>query len=309
MNPYKAPASSEITPEGTYWTRRRFLRVGAAALGMGIGAGNGHGAAGARYPEGGREFLSNSDTPNSWAEITGYNNYYEFSTDKRAVRILAQELVTVPWAIRIEGEVSRPRMLDIDDLRRLHEQERVYRLRCIEGWSMVIPWNGIPLCELIKLVEPTSRARFIEFSGLKDLARFPGQRTSTLSWPYQEGLRMDEAMHPLTFLALGLYGKPLPPQNGAPARLVVPWKYGFKSIKAIARIRFTEQQPATTWSTAVPSEYGFYANVNPGVPHPRWSQEREVRIGQLAKIRTLPFNGYASEVAALYSGLDLRSHF
>jgi sulfoxide reductase catalytic subunit YedY len=309
MDLYQAPPPSEITPERTYWTRRRFLRVGAATLATGFAAGNGHGAARSLYPQGGREFLSDADTPNTWAEITGYNNYYEFSTDKRAVRILAQEFVTAPWSIQIEGEVSRPKTLDIDDLRRLPQQERVYRLRCIEGWSMVIPWNGIPLCDLIQLVEPTSRARFVQFSGLKDPARLPGQRTSTLPWPYQEGLRMDEAMHPLSFLALGLYGKALPAQNGAPARLVVPWKYGFKSIKAIARIRFTEEQPATTWSTAVPSEYGFFANVNPGVPHPRWSQEREVRIGQLAKIRTLPFNGYASEVAALYSGLDLRRHF
>jgi sulfoxide reductase catalytic subunit YedY len=212
--------------------------------------------------------------------------------------------------VEIAGEVARPGRLDIEEiLRRFPSQERVYRLRCVEAWSMVIPWQGFPLRDLLNHVQPTSRARFVELTTLLDTVQMPGQRRNVLDWPYVEGLRMDEAMHPLTILATGLYGRTLPNQNGAPLRLVVPWKYGFKSVKSIVRIRFTQQQPATTWNVAIPDEYGFYANVNPDVDHPRWSQARERRIGEFRRRETLMFNGYAEQVASLYAGMDLRRNY
>jgi len=250
------------------------------------------------------------ERPNTFQEITSYNNFYEYSPEKTAVKHLAVNLNPRPWQLRIEGEVEKPVTLDIDALAAPARQvERIYRLRCVEGWSMVIPWQGVPLCELLRAAQPTSRAKYVRFVSLYDPARFYGQRTSTMPWPYTEALRIDEAMHPLTLLATGLYGKPLPNQNGAPVRLVVPWKYGYKSSKSIVAIRLEEQQPPTTWSQVAPSEYGFYGNVNPHVPHPRWTQAREVRIGELKKRETLPFNGYAEQVAHLYQGLDPRKHY
>jgi len=248
--------------------------------------------------------------PNTLKQITHYNNYYEFSTNKEAVRILAQELTTDPWTLTIDGEVEKTITLDLEDIKKLFdEEERIYRLRCVEGWSMVIPWNGIPLCKIIKRAMPTSAAKYVAFTSLKRSSEMIGQRRGSLEWPYQEGLQINEAMHPLTFMATGLYGADLPKQNGAPLRLVVPWKYGFKSAKAITHITLTREQPVSSWNQLTPSEYGFLGNVNPDVSHPRWSQRRENRIGELRKRRTLPFNGYAEQVADLYRGIDLSKHY
>ena len=242
------------------------------------------------------------------AEISQYNNFYEYSPDKRAVATLAKNLAPHPWSLGIEGEVEQAKTFDIDQLIREHRpQERIFRMRCIEGWSMVIPWMGIPLCEILARVKPTSRARFVEFVTLHDPARLYGQRRPTLPWPYTEALTIAEAMHPLTLLATGIYGKPLPNQNGAPIRLVVPWKYGYKSIKSIVSIRLRERQPLTTWPQVAPNDYGFYGNVNPRVAGARGSQSRETRIGELQKRETLLFNGYAEQVAHLYAGLDLNA--
>ena len=242
--------------------------------------------------------------------VTTYNNYYEFGTDKGDPARNAHTLRTRPWTLRVEGEVTRPQTLDIETvLSWFTPEERVYRMRCVEAWSMVIPWLGFPLSDLITRLEPTGRARYVELTTLADPRQMPGQRSRILPWPYVEGLRMDEAMHPLAFLAIGLYGKVLPNQNGAPLRLVVPWKYGFKGVKSIVKIRFSETEPRTTWALAAPSEYGFYANVNPAVDHPRWSQATERRIGELFRRATLPFNGYADQVAGLYAGMDLRRSF
>jgi len=243
----------------------------------------------------------------SHADVTGYNNFYEFGTGKEDPARNAHALVTRPWTVAVEGEVAHPGAYDLDDLLRPHTvEDRVYRLRCVEAWSMVIPWRGIPLAQIIRRLEPTSKARFVEFTTLMDPEQMPGQRRRVLEWPYVEGLRMDEAMHPLSFLATGVYGQDLPNQNGAPLRLVVPWKYGFKSIKSIVKIRFVGAMPATSWAASAPREYGFYANVNPEVDHPRWSQARERRLGEFRRRPTLMFNGYAEQVAAMYVGLDLR---
>jgi len=247
-------------------------------------------------------------------EVTAYNNFYEFSTDKREPAELAKDFVSRPWTIEVEGEINKPKVYDVDELIGLVDlEERIYRLRCVETWSMVIPWVGFPLADLIKRSEPTSRAKYVEFETLYDPMRMPGQIKSlfgsVLDWPYREGLRIDEATNPLAILAVGLYGEELPGQNGAPIRLVVPWKYGFKSIKSVVKIRFTEQPPLNTWQAQAPSEYGFYANVNPDVDHPRWSQARERRIGDFFKRETLPFNGYAEQVAQMYSGMDLTKNF
>ena len=251
-----------------------------------------------------------ADTLTPYADVTTYNNYYEFGTGKDDPAREARDFRPRPWTVEIAGEVARPARYDLDDLLRPHTvQERVYRLRCIEAWSMVVPWRGIPLRDVIGRVQPTSRARFVEFTTLHDSRRMPGQRSDVIAWPYVEGLRMDEAMHPLALLATGLYGRDLPNQNGTPLRLVAPWKYGFKSIKAIVRIRFVREQPETTWELMAPSEYGFYANVNPDVDHPRWSQARERRIGELLRRPTLPLNGYADQVGQLYAGMDLRRNF
>jgi sulfoxide reductase catalytic subunit YedY len=259
----------------------------------------------------GRGAPFSSDEPRtSFEDVTSYNNFYEFGFDKSEPAERAGQLVTRPWAVDIRGEVARPGRFDIDALiAKFPLEERVYRLRCVEAWSMVIPWLGFPLASLLALVEPNSRAKYVAFKSLHDPEQMPGQRDPVLDWPYTEGLRIDEAMHPLTLLAVGLYGKTLPNQNGAPIRLVVPWKYGFKSIKSIVGIELSEHQPDTTWSIAAPSEYGFYANVNPFVNHPRWSQASERRIGELARRQTLAFNGYGEQVASLYRGMDLRRHF
>ncbi len=250
------------------------------------------------------------EEPTSFEDATRYNNFYEFGTDKEDPSRNAGSLRTRPWAVKIGGEVARPGVVDWDDLLRPHTaQERIYRLRCVEAWSMVIPWLGIPLADILGRFEPTSNAKYVAFKTLLDPEQMPGQRRSVLDWPYVEGLRIDEAVHPLTILATGMYGRALPNQNGAPLRLVVPWKYGFKSIKSIVEINLTRTQPKTSWNTSAPREYGFYSNVNPEVDHPRWSQKRERRIGEFVKRKTLPFNGYAVQVAHLYDGMDLRRHF
>lgn len=257
------------------------------------------------------DLLLNGETPNSLHQITHYNNFYEYSTKKEAIALLSKDMKIDPWTLNIEGEVENPITLGLEDIRSLIPAlDRTYRLRCVEGWSMVIPWQGFQLCELLKRCKPTSKAKYVVFKSPLDKDQFYGQRnTSSLPWPYTEALRIDEAMHPLTIMATGLYGKDLPNQNGAPVRLVVPWKYAFKSIKSITHIELVEHLPKTSWSQASPFEYGFYANVNPKVAHPRWSQRREVRIGELKKRKTLAFNGYADEVASLYSNMDLKKNF
>ncbi len=242
--------------------------------------------------------------------MTQYNNFYEFGTAKEDPAKNAGSLKTRPWTVTVEGEVHKPKIFDIEELLKMAPlEERIYRLRCVEAWSMVIPWVGFSLAELIKRVEPTGNAKFVEFISLQDPEQMPGQKSSVLEWPYREGLRLDEAMHPLTLLAVGLYGEVLPNQNGAPIRVVIPWKYGFKSAKSIVRIRFTEQQPVSSWTQSAPGEYGFYSNVNPEVDHPRWTQAKERRIGEFLKRKTLPFNGYADQVAQLYAGMDLIKNF
>ncbi|MGH7585851.1 MAG: protein-methionine-sulfoxide reductase catalytic subunit MsrP [Gemmatimonadales bacterium] len=300
--------SSEITPEPLYLARRDFLAASAAALGS-ISPLTTHVSRLASHvsPAGGG---GRDDEPNTWDEITSYNNFYEFGAGKEDPKRNAHTLRPRPWKVEIAGEVKRPAVHDLDDLLRPWKPvERVYRLRCVEGWSMVIPWLGIPLRDVIDRLEPTSRARYVEFTTLHDPEQMPGQRSRLLPWPYVEGLRMDEARHPLTLLVTGLYGRTLPNQNGAPLRLITPWKYGFKGGKSIVRIRFIERQPRTTWNLAAPDEYGFYANVNPDVDHPRWTQSRERRIGEFRRRPTLMFNGYADEVASLYAGMDLRANF
>jgi methionine sulfoxide reductase catalytic subunit len=292
---------SEVTDEALYWSRREFLK----AAGVGVAA------AGGVLPLPSLSQVREADdklTP--YEDITGYNNYYEFGTGKDDPSRNAGRLKTRPWKIEVAGEVKRPATYDLDDfLKPFTPVERVYRLRCVEAWSMVIPWLGIPLKDIIDRLEPTSNAKFVEFTTLYDPQQMPGQRGQILEWPYVEGLRMDEARHPLTLIVTGLYGKPVPNQNGAPLRLIVPWKYGFKGGKSLVKIRFTEQQPMTTWNIAAPNEYGFYANVNPEVDHPRWSQARERRVGEFFKRKTLMFNGYADQVASLYAGMDLRKNF
>jgi sulfoxide reductase catalytic subunit YedY len=290
--------TSEITDEALYWNRREFLK----AAGIGV-------AAAGLLPSLNR-FVRDDEKLTPYDDITGYNNFYEFGTDKGDPKANSTHFRSRPWKVEVAGEVTRPATYDLDDLLKPYTPvERVYRLRCVEAWSMVIPWLGIPLRDMIDRFEPTSKAKFVEFTTLLDPQQMPGQQRGVLDWPYVEALRMDEARHPLTLMVTGLYGKPLPNQNGAPLRLIVPWKYGFKGGKSIVKIRFTEQQPMTTWNIAAPNEYGFYANVNPEVDHPRWSQARERRVGEFFKRKTLMFNGYADQVASLYSGLDLRRNF
>lgn len=249
------------------------------------------------------------ETLTPFADITNYNNFYEFSTSKDGVAPAAQGFVTQPWSVSVEGLVNKPKVYDLNELLKFPLEERIYRLRCVEGWSMVIPWIGFPLARVLEQVQPTSEAKYVAFQTLLDPERMPNQRTGVLDWPYVEGLRLDEAMHPLTILATGLYGAKLPPQDGAPIRLVVPWKYGFKSIKSVVKISLVANQPPTTWNIQTPSEYGFYSNVNPNVSHPRWSQARELRIGDVFKRNTLMFNGYEEQVGHLYAGMDLRENF
>jgi len=309
--------SREITPPDLYLRRRELLAAG-AALGAGALvpclAPTRAGAESARPPrledvEPPGRFSTDAERT-SWEDATSYNNFYEFGTDKSDPRRHAHRLQTRPWTVRIEGEVAKPGEIGFEELVKPHGlEERVYRLRCVEAWSMVIPWVGFPLADLLKRFEPTSQAKFVEFTTLHDPEQMPGQRRSILDWPYVEGLRIDEAMHPLTILAVGMYGRVLPNQNGAPLRLVVPWKYGFKSIKSIVKIRLARTRPETSWNLQAPREYGFYANVNPEVDHPRWSQARERRIGDFFKRDTLPFNGYGEHVASLYAGMDLRENF
>jgi methionine sulfoxide reductase catalytic subunit len=301
---------SEITDQEVYRDRRRFLAAGLAAGVAFTGASLAAPAPAGRFANVRKSPLSTSEAPNPLRDVTTYNNFYEFGTDKADPAQNAHTLVTHPWTVRIDGEVKRAQSVDVETLMRWSPpEERIYRLRCVEAWSMVIPWVGLPLAGIIKHADPTSRAKYVEFTTLNDPKQMPGERSRILEWPYVEGLRMDEAMHPLAILAVGLYGDILPNQNGAPIRLVVPWKYGFKSIKSIVRIRLVEQPPVNTWNRAAPNEYGFYANVNPAVDHPRWSQAKERRLGEFSKRATLPFNGYADQVASLYSGMDLRKFY
>jgi len=304
---------SDVTPKAVYLRRREFIQTAAVAAAaalspLGRARAEAQGAR-AKLPNVRKSSLSTTEKLNSYEDITGYNNFYEFGTDKDDPQRNAQRFVTRPWTIRVEGLVKTPGNIDIDSFIKPHAlEERIYRLRCVEAWSMVIPWVGFPLADVIKRLEPQPSARFVEFTTLLDVKQMPGQRLPVLDWPYVEGLRMDEAMHPLTMLVVGLYGEVLPNQNGAPIRLVVPWKYGFKGIKSIVRMRFTDRQPRTSWEISNSREYGFYANVNPTVDHPRWSQASERRLGEFFRKKTLMFNGY-DQVASLYSGLDLRKNY
>jgi len=312
--------SSEITPEGVYLNRRNFIRAGLLA---GTAA-----ATTVTYrlfnPQAVTETTGEAvDIPstkpaqysppdekaNTFEEITNYNNFYEFATDKSSVASKARKFVTRPWTVEVNGLVQKPRVFDIDDLLRFEQEERTYRFRCVEAWSMVIPWTGFPLKSLLDQVEPLGNAKYVAFETFYDPNQMQSSFSAGIDFPYVEGLRMDEAMHPLTILATGLYGKLMPNQNGAPIRLVVPWKYGFKSIKSIAKITLTDVEPPATWNLSAPDEYGFYSNVNPDVNHPRWSQATERRIGETGRRDTFLFNGYADEVAHLYAGMDLKKYF
>jgi len=316
------PNASEITPQTAFENRREWLlRIAAGVAGASAVATTLHAqtvAAAKPAPlPGARSTVSGAVTMEKQTplqDVTTYNNYYEFGTDKSDPARNAHTLKTRPWTVTVEGEVQKPGVFGIDELLKLGAmEERVYRLRCVEGWSMVVPWVGYSLSELIRRVEPTGSAKFVQFVTLADRAQMPGLRSSVLEWPYVEGLRLDEAMHPLTLLAFGLYGQMLPNQNGAPLRLVVPWKYGFKSAKSLVKIRFVDKQPRTSWEVAAPQEYGFYSNVNPSVDHPRWSQATERRIGEgdlfTKKRPTLMFNGYEAQVGSMYAGLDLKKFY
>ena len=313
---------SDITAEATFLDRRQLIAMGLAGAALGAAASSRMAfAADApapvavdRYKAPRNPKFSVTEAPNTFEEISSYNNFYEFGTDKGDPAVNARAFKPTPWSVTIDGEAEVKGTFALEDLLKpVSLEERVYRMRCVEAWSMVIPWVGFPLSDLINRFKPTSKAKYVAFTTLNDPKQMPGQRDRVLNWPYIEGLRMDEAMHPLTLLAVGVYGRVLPNQNGAPMRLVVPWKYGFKGIKSIVRISFTEHEPRTSWSGAAASEYGFYANVNPAVDHPRWSQatERHIGGGSLFAKRqpTLPFNGYANEVASLYQGMDLRRYF
>jgi sulfoxide reductase catalytic subunit YedY len=310
--------SSEITPKSLYLNRRKFLQVAAvASAAAATGAGLRELASPSTIAHAGTKIdgikkssLSTTETITPYKDVTNYNNYYEFSTDKYEPAGLAKNFRTRPWKVKIDGLVPTKQELDIDAILKMAPaEERIYRHRCVEGWSIVVPWVGFSLSELIKRANPLAKAKFVEFTTILDPGQMPGQRGRVLEWPYVEGLRMDEAMHPLTLLCFGMYGEDLPNQDGAPLRIVVPWKYGFKSAKAIVRISFTEKQPQNTWNISAPNEYGFYSNVNPTVDHPRWSQAKERRLGEFLKRPTLMFNGYADQVASLYTGMDLRKNF
>jgi sulfoxide reductase catalytic subunit YedY len=307
--------SSEVTDKKLYLNRRAFLAAaGMAGAGLAVAGAKklwspemqAHAAGKLSYKPSG---FSTNEKQTPLNDITHYNNYYEFGTDKEQPAEEAKNFHAHPWTIKVEGNCKKPQTFDIDTLMKIPLEERVYRMRCVEGWSMVIPWIGFPLSALLNQVEPTPKAKFVEFTSLYDPKQMPGQQRPVLEWPYIEGLRLDEAMHPLAILAVGLYGDVLPNQDGAPIRLVVPWKYGFKGIKAIVNIRLVEKQPTSTWTRAASNEYGFYSNVNPNVDHPRWSQAKERRIGEFLKRPTLMFNGYGDQVASLYSGMDLKKNF
>jgi sulfoxide reductase catalytic subunit YedY len=310
--------SSEITDRKLYLNRREFLRLAAdaATVGLGVAALGSVDLAAQAAPRGRKlsfvksPLSTTGESLNTWEQITTYNNFYEFGQDKAAPARYAGSLRTEPWSVSVEGECAKKGVMNLEDILKGQTlEERVYRLRCVEAWSMVIPWIGFPLSDFIKKCEPTAKAQFIEFYTLNDVRQMPGLRDPVLRWPYLEGLRMDEAMHPLTILAVGLYGEVLPKQNGAPIRVVVPWKYGFKSAKSIVRIRFVERQPINSWQESAAQEYGFYSNVNPTVNHPRWSQATERRIGEFFHRKTLMFNGYGDQVAGLYAGMDLRRNY
>jgi len=329
-----AVPSSEITPYKAYLSRRDFLKAAGivsataflAACGVNPSAGSGSASSGPTAIPGWAAETSTPSVPipdnahgltadelgnplNSLNDITHYNNYYEFSTAKDAVAPLSQNFKSTPWAVEVDGLVQNPKTYGIEDLMKFDQKERIYRLRCVEAWSMVIPWTGFELADLLREVQPMTSAKYVRFVTLMDKAQMPGEGDPTFPWPYDEGLRLDEAMHRLTIIATGLYGQSLPNQDGAPLRLVVPWKYGFKSIKAIVKIELTDSQPQTFWNNISPTEYGFYSNVNPNVDHPRWSQATERRIGELSRRQTLMFNGYYDEVASLYTGMDLRVNY
>ena len=313
--------SDQITPESVYLNRRNFIRAGifagtVAATGLtyrffnpGTFIEPSADPAVAETQPKVTTAAPDGEKPNSFQEITNYNNFYEFSTNKSGVATKAAKFVTRPWTIEVGGLVQKPTTFGIEDLLKLDQEERIYRFRCVEAWSMVIPWNGFPLKKLLDQVEPLGQARYVAFQSFYDRAQMQSPFFAGIDFPYVEGLRLDEAVHPLTLLATGLYGKPMPNQNGAPIRLVVPWKYGFKSIKSVVKITLTEDEPPTTWNLAAGDEYGFYSNVNPEVNHPRWSQASERRIGEYGMRKTLPFNGYADEVASLYAGMDLKKYF
>jgi sulfoxide reductase catalytic subunit YedY len=307
-------ASSEITPERDYLGRRQFIReagLGVAGItGVAALASTLAGCSRDIVDEAAGEVVSQEDTPNSYEEITSYNNFYEFGVDKEDPKANSGAFKPLPWTVRVDGLCRKPGNYAYEDLIKPHKiEDRTYRMRCVEAWSMVIPWQGIPLAAMLNRFEPQPGAKYVAFMTILRPNEMPGQRRGILPWPYVEGLRMDEAMHPLTIMATGLYGRPLPNQNGAPIRLVVPWKYGFKGIKSIVRISFTDKEPPTTWNISAPEEYGFYANVNPEVDHPRWTQSRERRIGEFRRRPTLMFNGYADQVASLYAGMDLRKFY
>jgi len=313
--------SNEVTPEATFLNRRFFMKS-AIWAGSTLATAklyqhfrplpevrnNGTAITTVAEPSVSTPLLS-GETPNTFSEIAGYNNYYEFSTDKSEVAAKAKDFKTDPWSVEVGGLVHKPRTFALEELLKFEPVERIYRFRCVEGWSMVIPWVGFPLSKLLAMVEPMSQATHVAFETYYDVKQMPESRFAGIDLPYVEGLRLDEAMHPLTLLATGLYGKTMPNQNGAPVRLVVPWKYGFKSIKSVVKITLTDKQPPTTWNIASPGEYGFYSNVNPEVDHRRWSQAKEQRIGELGSRPTLMFNGYADQVASLYAGMDLRKNF
>jgi sulfoxide reductase catalytic subunit YedY len=307
---------SDVTPRDLYLRRREFIGAagaGVAALATGLVA---PGDAAAQNPAAQKltnlkkSPFSTDEKMNSYRDATTYNNFYEFGLDKGDPARYASSLKPRPWTIKVEGECAKPGTYNIEDILKWFPlEERIYRMRCVEAWSMVIPWNGFPLADFVKRMEPTSKAKYIEMRTLVDLRQMPGQTEPALLWPYREGLRMDEALHPLAMFAVGLYGEVLPNQNGAPIRLVVPWKYGFKGIKSIVSVKFVEKEPLNTWQQTRADEYGFYANVNPDVDHPRWTQKTERRIGEFFRRKTLPFNGYGDQVASLYAGMDLRKQY
>ena len=318
---YRRPdlRSSEITDKSLYLNRRAFSRAAAGtavAAATGVIGSEALGAAATPAPHGRKldnvkkSAFSTDEKPNTWEQITTYNNYYEFGADKDQPSTFARQLKTEPWTVAVDGECNKKATYTLEDVLKGETlEDRIYRHRCVEAWSMVIPWVGFPLADFVKKCEPTSKAKFVEFTTLYDPKQMPGTRVPVLDWPYVEGLRMDEAMHPLTILAVGLYGEVIPNQDGAPIRLVVPWKYGFKSIKSIVKIRFVEKQPMNTWQRQAANEYGFYSNVNPTVDHPRWTQATERRIGEFFRRKTLMFNGYGDQVASLYAGMDLRKNY
>ncbi|MGA2593122.1 MAG: protein-methionine-sulfoxide reductase catalytic subunit MsrP [Bryobacteraceae bacterium] len=297
---------SDVTPKHVYMNRRRFL----AAVPLAGAAFFTDRASAAKLAVASRSPFSTDETPTPYKDVTNYNNFYEFGTGKDDPAKRAQSLKTSPWTVKVEGAVDKPKVFDFDAVMKMAPlEERIYRHRCVEAWSIVVPWIGFPLNVLIKAVDPTAKAKFVAFESLYDPKQMPGARYAGIPFPYVEGLRMDEAMHPLALLCFGMYSETLPNQDGAPIRLVVPWKYGFKSIKSIVKIRFVEKEPPTTWNLANAHEYGFYSNVNPAVDHPRWSQASERRLGEFSKRKTLPFNGYGDQVASLYAGMDLRKFY